>query len=323
MRKVASIFITSINLFCFFTLAAHAEISANITLTPENPLPNSTVTLSLESYSFDVNTAMITWQVAGRTILSGQGERALSIKTGNVGDTTTVTVRANVADGSYIQQSIKVTPSSVTLLYEAPQSYVPLLYEGRSLPADGALVRVSALPEISDNGRPVSPSNLSYTWYMNDTVVRNMSGLGRQSALFRLDYLNTKDEIKVIVRSPLGNTAMKTINIYPHSVMPLIYTYNQILGSDFATVVYQRFETVRNFTFKLEPFYVSINEDKEPTYTWFLDRLPSTPTGGRILSLQPQENSYGTKMLSIDVTGPDKRVQKGSTKVELIFDTRK
>jgi len=323
MRTIASIFITSLTLFCTLSLTAYAEISATITLTPENPLPNSTVTLSLESYAFDVNTALITWQVAGRTILSGQGEVALSIKTGDVGDTTTVTVRAEVADGSFIQQSIKVTPSAVTLIYEAPQSYVPPLYQGRSLPADGALVRISALPEISDNGRRVNPSNLSYTWFMNDSVLKNMSGLGKQSALVRLDYLNTKDEIKVVVRSPLGNTAVKTITIYPHSVMPLIYTYNQILGSDFASVVYQRFETVKNFTFKLEPFYISTNEAKDPTYTWFLDGLPSTPTGGRILSLQPKENSYGTKMLTIDVAGPDKRIQKGSTKVELIFDTRK
>lgn len=323
MKNILRITITTLGLYCSFFSFAVAEITADVVLEPENPSPKSNVTLRLESYSFDVNTAMISWQIGGKTIKSGQGEKSLTIKVGDVGDQTVVTVTAETADGSSIKQAITVSPSSVILLYEAPKSYVPLLYEGRSLPSDGALVRVTAIPQISDGRGAASPSTLSYTWYMNDSVIKEASGLGKQTAVVYLDFLNNKDDIKVIVRSARGNSATKTITIYPHRILPLVYTYDQILGPNFSTLIERRFEAVKDFTLNLQPLYISTGESKEPTYIWFLDGLPSTPLGGRTLSLHPKENSYGTKMLSISLTGPDKRIQKSSTKMELIFDTRK
>lgn len=315
--------LTLISLSLFSSSLVYADVSATVTLDPENPLPKSSVTLTIDSYSFDVNTAMITWQANGKVLLQGQGETKLTIKTGSVGQSSQIIVKAETADGSSIQQSVTITPSSIILLYEAPQSYVPLLYEGRSLASDGGLVRITAIPEISDDGVPVPPSRLSYTWYMNDSVVKTVSGAGRQSATFRLDYLNDQDVFKVIARSPKGNAATKTITVYPHKILPLLYTYDQVLGPDFTSLVSQRFEAVKDFTLSLQPFYISINEAKDPTYTWFLDGLPSTPLGGRLLSLHPKEDSYGTKMLSISLLGPDKRIQKADTKVEIVFDTRK
>jgi hypothetical protein len=236
---------------------------------------------------------------------------------------TSVNVLAETADGSSIEQTINISPSSIILIYEAPTSYVPVLYEGRSLPSDGALVKVTAFPQLSDGGVSVSPSSLSYVWYMNDTVMQSMSGAGKQSALIRLDYLRSKNEIKVVARSPLGNTGEKTITVYPHKIMPLLYEYEPLLGTDFTKLVTRRFETVKDFSLILEPFYVSQKDPKDPTFSWFLNGLPATPLGGRILSLHPKEDSYGTKKLTITVYGPDKRIQKAETASELIFDTRK
>lgn len=317
-------------IFSFFSLntigTIFAEMDAMITLEPENPSPKSSVVLTLSSYSFDVNTAMITWKIGSKIILRGQGEKSVSIKTGNVGTATDVHVLAETADGSSIEQIINVTPSSVLLLYESYNSYLPPLYEGRSLPSDGGLIRVTAFPQISDKGVPVPASQLSYTWYIDDTIIQSASGAGKQTALIRLDFLQSSDDIKVLIRSPYGNTTTKTITIYPHPVMPLLYKYDQVLGPDFTTLVDKRFEAVHDFTLALEPFYVSQREgmsSKDPSYTWFLDGLPTTPIGGRLLSMHPKEDSYGAKILRIVVTGPDTRIQKEETETELIFDTRK
>jgi hypothetical protein len=305
------------------TIAVHAETTATIKLNPTNPLPNSSVTLTLESYSFDVGTAMISWQVRGETVLRGQGEESFTVTTGDVGETIPVTVTAETEGGASIEQTITISPSSIILLTEAPDSYTPVLYPGRSLPSDGALVRVTALPQLSDGGVMVQPSSLSYVWYINDTVIKTMSGAGKQTATIRLDYLRDSNEIKVVARTPLGNTGTKTISVYPHSIMPLLYEYDPLLGTNFTKLVSRRFETVRDFSLILEPFYVSRKDPKEPTFEWFLNGLPSTPLGGRILSLHPLEDSYGTKNLTITVNGPDRRIQKAETGVELIFDTRK
>ncbi len=330
LKSPKRMFILLVIMFSLVSLSAtgtlFAEMDATITLEPENPAPKSSVTLTLSSYSFDVNTAMITWKIGSKIILRGQGEKSLSIKTGNVGDATDVYVTVEQADGSTLEQRISVTPSSVLLLYEAYKSYVPPLYEGRSLPSDGALIRVTAFPQISDRGVPVPPSQLSYVWYVDDVVLKSASGAGKQSALIRLDFLESSDDIKVLVRSPLGNTATKTITVYPHRVMPLLYTYDQVLGPNFTTLIDKRFEIVKDFTLSLEPFYVSRKEEgtgSEPSFAWFLDGLPTTPIGGRLLSMHPNEDSYGAKILRIVVTGPDKRIQKEEIETELIFDTRK
>lgn len=301
----------------------YAEMTADIKLYPLNPVPNSSVTLTLESYSFNVDTATISWKVNGITTLEGFGQKVLKVPTGGIGETLQVSVRADLADGSYLEQAMSVTPASVVLLYEAPKSYVPPLYEGRSLPSEGGLVRVTALPQISDNGIPVPPSSLSYTWYLNGNIMKSVSGTAKQSANIRLDFLRSRNEIKVVIRSPFGNIATNKIEILPHPVMPLLYTYDPVLGTNFTKNIGKRFETTKDFTLILEPFYISRNDPGEPSYTWFLNNLPATPINGRILSLNPKENTYGTKLLTIKTVGPDKRLQKGELSSEIIFDTRK
>ncbi len=305
---------------CVFSFA---EISASVKLMPANPEPKSKVTLTLVSYSFNPDTAFVSWKVNGRDFASGLGKKDITIQTGDIGATTQVSVHAETADGSSIDQVISITPSSVVLLYEAPKSYVPLLYEGRSLPSDGALVRVTALPQLSDNGTPVPPGNLSYTWYLNDTVVKSVSGAGKQSALIRLDYLRTSNEIRVVVRSPLGNTADEKITIYTHSILPILYLSDPLFGTNVTTRIGKRFETTRDFRIVLEPFYISYNDPKEATYSWFINGLPSTPLDGRTLDLHPKENDYGIKKLSIKLYGADKRLQTSEVETEIVFDTRK
>ena len=78
--------------------------------------------------------------------------------------------------------------------YEALQSYVPPFYEGRSLPSTGAMVRVTALPQISDNGVPLDPTSLSFVWFLNDTVLTSVSGTGKQSANIRLDFMTSRND---------------------------------------------------------------------------------------------------------------------------------
>jgi hypothetical protein len=323
MKKITHFFFSIIVFQLFFSSTVYADPSATISLNPENPEPKSNVALTLESYSFNVNTAIITWKINDVTIRKGEGEKTFSLRTGNVGEVSHVTVTAETSDGSLIEQTIDVVPSSVILLFEAPKSYVPVLYEGRSLPSDGGLVRVTALPQISDNGVPILPSSLSYSWYLNDSILKSLSGVGKQSATIRLDYLKNKNDIKVIVRSPFGNSGTKKIVVYPHAIMPLLYTYDPTLGTNFTTLIERRFEATSDFTLSLEPFYLSQKEQKDPTFTWYIDGLPATPFGGRLLSLHPKENSYGTKMVTIKVSGPDKRIQKAETQLEIIYDTRK
>jgi hypothetical protein len=302
---------------------ASAEVAATIQLFPKNPEPNSTVTVTFVSYSFNPDTAMIRWVVNGEVVTEGMGKKSISIKTGASGTLTKVVVTAETADNYKASRAITITPASVNLVYEAPKSYVPLFYEGRSLPSEGGVIDVVAIPSLSSEGSPLDPSTLSYSWYVNDSLYKSASGLGKSLARIKLDFLQNKNTIKVVVRSPEGVSAEKSITVYPHAVMPVLYTYDSLLGVDLTRAIEKRFETVKEFTLSLEPYYVSSEQAKPATYTWYLNGLPTTPLNGRLLALQPKENTYGSKLLRIDVTGSDKRLQKATIQTELIFDTRK
>lgn len=297
---------------------------ASVSMKPENPGPYTDVTLTLESYYFDVTIATITWKVNGETRLEGVGEREFTMKTGSIGSHDTVEVYARVQDGTSATQQITVTPSSIILLYETPNSYIPLFYRGRSLPIIGSTVRVTAIPQISDDGTLVPPQDLSYFWYVNDTAVRSASGHGKQVAELPVDFIKPTTEIRVIARTLLGNTAEKTITITPHQVMPLLYEYDQVFGTLFTKLLDRRHEVTKTFSVVLEPFYVTKNIDgKTPEYHWYLDGEETTPLNGRTLAFQPKEDSYGTKTLDVAVTSPEIYAEDIHIQSEIIFDTRK
>lgn len=308
----------------FTPLVVSAQVSANLNLTPKSPAPYENVTLTLGSYSFDVNTAMITWKVSGKTTLSGMGKKSLTLSLGGVGQEVPVTVQATTADGTSVTQSITVSPQSVDLLYEGVESYVPPFYEGRSLAAEGAMVRVVALPTMAERGEKVPASGLSYSWYVNDSFVDNVSGFGRSNVKLALDSLSDSTKVRVLVRTPLGNTAEKELTIYPHAVLPFLYKYDELLGTDFSRNLLKRLELSSDITLSLEPFFLSTRRmESTAKYEWFIDGLPVTPQEKTVLSLRPKENSYGSRYLTVALEQTKRMAQKAETTLQVIFDTRK
>ena len=302
-----------------------AADEASIELSPRNPKPYTPVQATLVSYIFNVNTALITWTVDGKEVLKGVGEKKLKIQTSSVGTKIPVHVTAVTADNMATEIDFVITPESVSILYETPESYTPLFYEGHSLPGEGSLVKFVAIPNISEDGARLNPSSLSYSWYINNELVDNASGIGKQSAMLPLDILSTFTTIKVMVFGPKGATAEHSVDVYPHAVMPLTYSYDEILGVNYTKELGKRFETTKDFIIALEPFYLSTNGQVggQSSYSWTLDGLPITPLGGKILSMKPKENSYGSRFLSIEVSNKKRPLQKTSTRIGLIFDTRK
>ena len=326
---MTTIFIRKLStLMLFFALCipslSFATDEASIELVPRNPKPYTPVKATLVSYLFNVNTALITWKVDGKVLLHGVGEKRITISTRGVGDKIPVHVTAVTANNETTEIDLVITPESVDILYETPESYTPLFYEGRSLPGEGALVKFVAMPNISENSSRLSPSSLSYSWYVNGELVDSASGIGRQSAMLSLDLLSNYTSIKVVAFSPRGNTAENSIDIYPHEVMPLLYGFDDILGIIHTTMLGKRIEKTKDFTLALEPFYLSTKGTVGDSafYTWTLDGLPTTPLGGRILALRPKENSFGARSLSIEVGNTKRKLQKISTDLSLIFDTR-
>lgn len=312
-------------LFMFVPIIAHAVSDIDITLVPPNPAPYEEVQVVISSYTFDPNIAMITWKTGKNTILSGVGAKKLSVLMGPAGQAIPISYKAVLADGSTYTGSLVLSPQSVDLLYESKESYVPPFYEGRSLPSEGAVVRVTAIPSISEGSVKVPQNSLSYNWYIGGDYSEQASGVGRSVATIALDYLTHSTDVRVVIRSPRGVSAEKTITIPPHAVMPLLYSYNELMGVDLSHTFFRRIELTGDITLSLEPYYLSTNNglNAYSSYDWYLDGLPITPLEKTIISFKPKVDSYGVRTLSIVTENSKRRLQKAQTTLEILFDTRK
>jgi hypothetical protein len=311
-----------LGVFSFAT--AYAQTDATITLEPEHPGPYEKVTLTLSSYSFDVDLATISWFVNGKTALGGPGERSFSITTGGVGEASLVKARIVLVNGEQIEVDTLLSPQGISLIWEAPESYTPPFYEGRSLPAEGSSIRLVAEPTISSQGKRVPPEDIAYSWYSNGELLTSASGRGKRSATIPLEYLSNSTKIRVVARDTNGNSAAKEVTIYPTEVRPSFYLRDPTLGIDYSRNLGGRFETTGEFTLAFVPYFFSTNNGLGSTasYAWALDGLPIEPETNTALTFRPQESAVGLRTLTVNINNSKRKLQKAVGKLTILFDTR-
>ena len=285
-------------IFVFFVFLikvnfAHAELIGNFILDPENPGPYEQVSVTLSSYDFDVNSADIAWKIDNKIASRGQA-------------------------------SMNVSPSSVALLWESPEGFTPPFYEGRTLPAEGALVRVTAIPQMTSYGKIVGPADISYSWYKNDEYIESASGRGKQAADINLEYLSDSTIVKVLAVAPDRTSATKSITIYPHIISPLFYLNDPILGTDLTRAITQRFETTKDFTLRFIPYFFSLNNGAGDgaTFAWSLDGLPIDTQDNMTINLRPKENTFGSRTLGVSIENTKRILQNAKADLNIVFDTR-
>jgi hypothetical protein len=319
----------------FFTLAlcslgislgiAQAQLSADLVIPTNNINPYETLKVTVQSYSFDVDNALLTWKVNGVTVRSSVGEKTLNVTLGGPGTKTTVELTARDGSGEEIGLSRVFSPQSVTLLWESPESYTPPFYKGKALPGEGAAITVTAFPEFFENNKRIPATNLSYAWYVHGEFVQSASGRGKSTFTTSLDYLRNEHIVKVIVRSESGSQSENSVTIRPHAVMPLFYTHDTILGPNTSYGFIRRFETTKEVTLYLAPYYLSTKGTPRGSerFSWTLNGLPITQSSLYTTTLRPKDDSYGAQTLVVSIDQLKRKLQKTEARVEIVFDSRK
>lgn len=187
-----SIFLTLILIGTPLSIAYSQQTvqSIELSLAPTNPNPRESITARVDSFTMDLNEALITWRYNNTVVASGIGTRSVSIIAPNAGTAATIYVTARGTEGT-ATTLLTVRPAAVDLVWESPNTYTPPFYKGKALPAPGALVRVLAVPAVG------VPQTLSYEWSYNDSVVQNQSGKGRSRFTLNTDILTTTNNIRV------------------------------------------------------------------------------------------------------------------------------
>ncbi|TAL48820.1 hypothetical protein EPN83_03455 [Patescibacteria group bacterium] len=286
----------------------------SVTLIPETPGPNESVSIEAESFIVDLNAANISWTVNGKVERRGVGEKRLVITTGGLGGVTTVGIYVQPLNGLPFSDTVTIRPALVDLLWEA-RTYTPSFYRGKALYSQESDITVAALPHFVDsNSRTLPRENLIYQWSNNGTVLGGVSGYGRGSFTFTGSLFEKREVVAVEVQSTDGRfRAKKSITITPVSPRIVFYEnhplfgplYNQAVGNEFAL-------KNKEVSVLAVPYFFSAAERGDPQleFQWSLNSNPAQSQDERdTITLRQEDEARGKSQISLSVQNISRLLQ--------------
>lgn len=300
-------------------------IDIGIQTIPQNPKPNSTTTLRLESFNVDLDRLFITWTVDGIETAAGVGIKEIEITSGPVGSTTDVSATVLLTTGESTVKRVLISPGTVDLLWEVVDSYTPHFYKGKALPSRQSTLKVTALPQVASGEALIPPSNFKYIWEHDYSVVGSRSGFGSQSFSIVNGMSSLRETIGVQASNQDGTrTASSQISIPIREPEIVVYEKDPELGKlPVAATDISVFEG-RDITLLAEPFFFS-TPDKHLgnlEYEW---RSPQGilrgPNNGILKTELPIENpgQTGELSLGLSIEHPDLLFQTASENITINF----
>lgn len=288
--------------FASHTPVVHAQLSEfaqtlRIDVQPRFPKPQDTVRIEIESFNTDLNSATITWQVDGRTVKQGVGLKEITVRIGNIGEQTIVTITANTLRG-VLQETLVINPAAIDLLWEA-RGYTPPFYRGRARLAPDADIVVSAEPDMrTAAGRIIPKEELVYTWRRNGEVLGSLSGTGKSTVVLDGPRVYQESRIEVIAESLDGSvTGRGILRLLPEEPKLLFYEDRPLLGTLFNKAIGETFSVAEaEMSFAAHPFFFSAESPRDQAllYAWSINNEPvkNPDIDASILTVRPFGNGF-------------------------------
>lgn len=304
------------------TLAVSSS-SILVNVAPENPAPNESVNISLNSYASNLDSVLITWSVDGKNLLSGIGKKSFSLNAPDAGEETSVIATISLPDGT-LESRIVLRPSVMVLLTQANDSHVPPFYRGKALVTPGSEVKVVAMPEIKNGGQIVNPKNMVYNWKKNYTNNVDGSGFGKNYFLYIDDYLEDTSIISVIASTTDQKySSSASIDIGTTEPKILFYKKDPTLGTLFERALWDGYKIEGSDVIEAVPYFISPKEIRIPTLTfkWFInDYQISVPSYSKnIMPLAVQGGTSGSSTIKLEIEDSYKIFGGASKEINVTF----
>ncbi|HVV38789.1 MAG TPA: hypothetical protein VHD31_00490 [Candidatus Paceibacterota bacterium] len=292
---------------------------------PDVPGPNQLTTMEVQGVGTFLGDATITWQVNGKTVLSGVGQKTFSFTTGDLGVTTRVHVVINSSIQGTITNDFVFTPTRTALFWEADTS-VPPLYRGKALYTAGSSIKVVAFPQVVLSGGTVTANNLSFQWKLNGDPVTVASGKGHNTFTFQGSQLRSGEQVDVDIY--FGSSLVGQASVFIPAVNPGVLFYNK---DPLRGVLYdQAFPSTitlvgKEITLLAAPYYFANESLRGGTasFAWTLngDSTSGPNSDSGILTLRQAGNGAGQADVSVEVqnTDPKKFVQDAQAALRIMF----
>lgn len=301
-----------------FVPTAWAQVSEQVavTLTPANPGPNERVTIRLQSYSFDLDTAAVEWSRDGKLMSSNIGLAEHTFTTKGLGVSTVIVAKISPIGYPVITKTIEIVPMSVDLLWEATDSVVPPFYRGKAMPTSESAVRFFAVPQIrASNGALLAPSAFVYDWRENYSGNAAKSGYAKSGYVAAMDYLNPEKRISVQVSTRDGGaSAAGDIVLRPVQPKLVLYAASPLYGPLYGRALDGGYVVEGSDTSIVAmPYFFSPRDPASPLlkYTWKINgeaiAAPGVPNS---LFLHRDSEEKGTAQVELAVENPRKLFQE-------------
>lgn len=306
---------------------AYAQVRSTdivLSLSPEFPNPNQNVTVTLGSFSTNLDKAYISWSVDSEESSSGIGKKTFLFTTKASNSPLTLTASINTIDGQSIQKTITITPTDVDMLYEAFDSYVPPFYKGKSLVGSQGIFKIVAMPNLMSQGQQVNMNNLSYVWTKDGDLQPNASGWGKSYFTLQNSYLDKVNEVKVKISDISGvSTASGTMQLFTSNPKIVFYENDFLLGTKWEKALTNGFQISTNgTTLVAEPYFFSpqnINSSNL-TFEWSLNREGiQTPNPKNGLSVKPDAGQKGSALIKVVVNNIRTLFQSAEKEINVEF----
>jgi len=252
-------------------------------LVPKNPRPNQEVTLYLNSYSFDINSAETSIFLNNKLYKKEIGLKEVKFKVGDYGEKTVVLISSVDIRGQIIKKILEISPATVDLVYQLDNPYKPFGYKGKAVAISNSSLTIFALPTLVDSkGRKLDENSLIYTWYKNYNIDTKNSGLGKKTYhINRLDAYPRETEIKVEVTS-LDKTKKATgyLSFKPKSTEIDFYLLEPSLPFKFKNIANPNITSKYLDTrIMAAPYFIDL-DDRDVRYTWKINNKKARGLGG-------------------------------------------
>lgn len=242
ISRFITLFVLILCFFFYVPITSHAQLigisenDVSVGIYPENPQPKDPVTVTIETYSFNLDNSTIKWYVNGNLAQEGKGLKTLTFQVGNLGQTSNVRI-VITSDKGTLTKNIAVTPSIVTITWEA-DTYTPPFFKGKALFSHQSTITFMAQPQIVVRGRTLNPANLIYTWSKEGTVLGNQNGYGKQTLTLTGSVISRSMKVMVDVQDPTsGATASGVIQINPIEPEVSMYVVDPLYGVQYNKVI--------------------------------------------------------------------------------------
>lgn len=305
-----------------FTLEGTPPDVISFVISPENPSPKQSVTVTARSFTIDLASASLRWVLDGKTVLTGVGETSYTFIAKDSGVASTVSVTATPAQGSVSSASTKVTPTSTDILWQAVDASVPPLYRGKALPTNESKLRFVAMTDIKSKGVRVPSGSLMYTWQHNGTLMKNASGYGKNSFTVAGSYLDSSNTASVAIQT--RDTTVKTAgSVRANPVKPFVlwYAADQISGPRFEKTLTDGYTIGKgDISLIAAPYFFSPGNptSSKLLYAWTVNgqkiETPSTPN---TLFLRRESDQSGEAVIKLSLSNVATLFQEASAKLSL------